>query len=134
MLFRSPPAFNLSQHQGLSQGVGSSHQVARYWSVSFSISPANEYSELISFRLDWMDLVAVQGTLKRPKYWSFSFSISPSKDYSRLISFRIDWFDLLQSKGLLRISPAPQFKSINSLGLSLLCDPTLTSIEFLLPH
>ena len=37
---------------------------AKYWSFSFSISPSNEYSELISFRMDWLDLLAVQGTLK----------------------------------------------------------------------
>ena len=36
----------------------------KYWSFSFSISPSNEYSELISFRMDWLDLLAVQGTLK----------------------------------------------------------------------
>ena len=60
----SPPAFNLSQHQGLFQGVSSSHQVAKYWSFSFSISPSNEYSGLISFRMDWLDLLVVQGTLK----------------------------------------------------------------------
>ena len=36
----------------------------KYWSFSFSISPSNEYSELISFRIDWVDLLAVQGTLK----------------------------------------------------------------------
>ena len=36
----------------------------KYWSFSFSISPSNEYLELISFRIDWMDLLAVQGTLK----------------------------------------------------------------------
>ena len=36
----------------------------KYWSFSFSISPSNEYSGLISFRMDWLDLVAVQGTLK----------------------------------------------------------------------
>ena len=35
-----------------------------YWSFSFSISPSSEYSELISFRMDWFDLLAVQGTLK----------------------------------------------------------------------
>ena len=35
----------------------------KYWSFSFSISPSSEYSELISFRMDWLDLVAVQGTL-----------------------------------------------------------------------
>ena len=45
-------------------GIGSSHQVARKWSFSFSISPSNEYSGLISFRIDKFDLLAVQGTLK----------------------------------------------------------------------
>ena len=38
----------------------------KYWSFSFSISPFNEYSGLISFRIDWFDLLAVQGTLKSP--------------------------------------------------------------------
>ena len=37
---------------------------AKYWSFTFSFSPSNEYSELISFRMDWLDLLAVQGTLK----------------------------------------------------------------------
>ena len=36
----------------------------KYWSSSFNISPSNEYSRLISFRMDWLDLLAVQGTLK----------------------------------------------------------------------
>ena len=36
----------------------------KYWSFSFNISPSNEYSELISFRMDWLDLLTVQGTLK----------------------------------------------------------------------
>ena len=36
----------------------------KYWSFSFNISPFNEYSELISFKIDWFDLLAVQGTLK----------------------------------------------------------------------
>ena len=36
----------------------------KYWSFSFNISPSNEYSALISFRMDWLDLLAVQGTLK----------------------------------------------------------------------
>ena len=36
----------------------------KYWSISFSMSPSNEYSGLISFRMDWLDLLAVQGTLK----------------------------------------------------------------------
>ena len=36
----------------------------KYWSLSFSISPSNEYTGLISFRMDWLDILAVQGTLK----------------------------------------------------------------------
>ena len=58
-----PPAFNLSQHQCLFKWVSSLHQMAK-GSFSFSISPSNEYSGLISFRIDWFDLFAVQGTLK----------------------------------------------------------------------
>ena len=65
--------------------------------------------------------------IKWPKYWSFSISISPSNEYSGLISFRIDWFDLLAVQGTLESSPTPQFKSISSSVLSLLCGPTLTS-------
>ena len=57
----SPPALNLSQHQGLFQWVSSSHQI---WSFSFSISPSSEHPGLISFRMDWLALLAVQGTLK----------------------------------------------------------------------
>ena len=60
----SPLALNLSQHQGLFKWVSSSHQVAKYWSFSFNISPSEEHSGPISFRMDWLDLLAVQGTLK----------------------------------------------------------------------
>ena len=61
----SPPAFNLSQQQSIFQGVRFSHQVwTKYWSFSFSISPSIEYSGLISFRIDWLDFLAVQGTLQ----------------------------------------------------------------------
>ena len=56
------PAFNLSQHQGLESVLHI--RWPKYWSFSFSISSSNEYSELISFRMDWLDLLAVQGTLK----------------------------------------------------------------------
>ena len=58
----SPPTFNLSQHQGLFQWLHI--RWPKYWSYTFSISPSNEYSGLISFRIDWLDLFAVQGTLK----------------------------------------------------------------------
>ena len=56
----SPPAFNLSQHQGLFQWVSSSHQVAKV--LEFQLQHLS--SGLISFRMDWLDLLAVQGTLK----------------------------------------------------------------------
>ena len=59
----SPPAFNHSQHQGLFQLISSLHQVVKVCNFSFSFSPFHEYSGLISFRMDWLDL-AVQGTLK----------------------------------------------------------------------
>ena len=60
----SPPAFNLSQHQGLFQGISSLHKVAKVLELNFSISPSNEHSGLISFRIDRFDPLAVQGTLK----------------------------------------------------------------------
>ena len=85
----SPFAFNLFQHQDLFRWVSSSHQV--------------------------------------PEFLNFCFSISPSSEYWGLISFKIDWFDLLAVQGTLESSPAPQFKTINSLTLSLLYGPTLTS-------
>ena len=61
----SPPTFNLSQYQGLFKWVSSSHQVAKVLELQLqSFSPSNEHSGLISFRMEWLDLFAVQGTLK----------------------------------------------------------------------
>ena len=54
----------------------------RYWSFSFSISPSNEYSGLISFRTDWFDLLALQGTLKNLlQHHSSKASILPHSDF-----------------------------------------------------
>ena len=58
-----PPAFNLSQHQGFFQSV-LLIRWPKHWSFSFNISPSSENSGLISFRVDWLDLLAVQGSLK----------------------------------------------------------------------
>ena len=58
------PAFGLSQHQGLSKESGLCIRWPKYLSFNFSISPSSEYLGLISFRIDWVDLLAVQGTLK----------------------------------------------------------------------
>ena len=60
----SPPALNLSQPQGLFKWVNSLHQVAKVLEFQLQISPSNEYSGLISLRIDCFDLLAAQGTLK----------------------------------------------------------------------
>ena len=60
----SPPDPNPSQHQSLFQRVNSSHEWPKYWSFRFSIIPSKEIPGLISFRMDWLDLPAVQGTLR----------------------------------------------------------------------
>ena len=54
----------------------------KYWSFSFSISPSNEYSGLISFRIDWLDLLSVQGTLESPlQHHSTKASILQHSDF-----------------------------------------------------
>ena len=115
----SPPALNLSQHQGLFQ-VFSSESVLhimwpKYWSFSFSISPSNEYSGLISFRIDWLDLFAVQGILESsqtPQFKSIdssvlSFLYSPIltsiHDYWKNHSF--DDMDLCQQSNVIAFLP-----------------------------
>ena len=60
-----PPALNLSRHQGLFQWVDSSHQVAKVLELQLPHQSSNAYSRLISFRIDWFDVLAAQGTLKR---------------------------------------------------------------------
>ena len=59
----SPPAPNLSQHQSRFQESTLHMRCPKYWSFSFSIIPCKEIPVLISFRMDWLDLLAVQGTL-----------------------------------------------------------------------
>ena len=60
----SPPSFNLSSIRVFSNESVLRIRWPKYWSFSFSISPSNEYSGLISFRTDWFALLAIQGTLK----------------------------------------------------------------------
>ena len=67
--------------------------------------------------------------IRWPKYWSFSFNISPFSEHSGLISFRRNGWISLQSKGLSRVFSTPQLKSVNSLALSFLYSPILTSIH-----
>ena len=60
----SPPALNLSQHQVFSSESALCIRWPKNWSFSFLITPSSEYSRLISFKIDWFDLLALQGTLK----------------------------------------------------------------------
>ena len=70
--------------------------------------------------------------IRWPKYWNFSFNIGNSNEHPGLISFRMDWLDLLAVRGdSQESSPTPQFKHINSLTLSFLYSPTLTSHPYM---
>ena len=60
----SPLAFNLSQQRVFSSESVLPIRWSKYWSFSCSINPSNEYSGLNSFRMDWFDFLAIQGTLK----------------------------------------------------------------------
>ena len=72
----SPPAFSLSQHQVFfSNGSVLQIRCLKYWSFSFSISPSNEYSGLISFRMDYLDLLTVQGSSPSPQFKSITSSV-----------------------------------------------------------
>ena len=91
----SPPTFNLSQHQGLFQWVSSSHQVAKVLSFSFSISPSNEYSGLISFRIDRFDLLCSprnsQESSPTPQFESINSSVLSLFNGSALTSIHDYW-------------------------------------------
>ena len=74
----SPPAFNLSQHQGLSNESALHNRWPKYWSFSFSISSSKEYSGLISFRMDWLDLLESKTLSKSsptPQFKSINSSV-----------------------------------------------------------
>ena len=90
----SPPALNLFQHRGLFKWVSSLLRWPKYWSFSFSIIPSKEIPGLISFRMDWLDLLAVQGTLKSflqhhilkaSVHWCSAFLLSNSHIHTWLL-------------------------------------------------
>ena len=98
----------------------SNHHILCCPLLLLSIFPSiRVFSNELALRIRW------------PEYWSFSFSISLFHENSGLTSFRIDWFDLAVQSTLKSLL-TPQFESINSLALSLLYGPTLTSIHRLL--
>ena len=98
----------------------------KYWSINFSISPFNEYLGLISFRIDWFDLIAVQGTLK-------SFLQHPTVQKHQFFGAQPS----LQSNSHIHMwlleKPSIQFSSVAQLCLNL-CDPMDCSTSGLPVH
>ena len=92
----SPPAPNPSQHQNLFQWVNSSHEVTKVLRFSFSISPSKDWSPLpglISCWMDWLDLLAVQGTLKSLlQHHSSKVSIRLSAFFTVQLTFIHDYW------------------------------------------
>ena len=110
-----PPAPNPSQHQSLFQWVNSSHEVAKVLEFNFSIIPSKEHPGLISFRMDWFDLLAVQEcrgekSLSFSPPWEFQTPISTSR--------APDPFLLLGNPGLLISLPGIDFLTLSSYHLS----------------
>ena len=114
--------------------ITSSRSLLKLMSIEF-VMPSNHL--ILCFSLLWSSTFSSIRVfsnesflrIRWSKYWSFSFSISPPKEYSELIFFRMDWLDLLAAQmDSQESSPTLQFKGINSLALSFLYSPTLTSI------
>ena len=128
----------------------------KYWSFSFSIIPSKEHPGPISFRMDWLDLLAIQGTFKSLLQHHSSkasilrhsalFTVQLSHPYmtthktialtrrtfvGKVMSLLLNMLSRLILTFLVRLywAPKSQFKSINSLTLSVLHSPTLTSIH-----
>ena len=81
-----PPAFNFSHHQVFSNESVLRIRWPKYWSFSFSISPSNEYSGLISFRVNWLYLLVVQGTLKSLLQFFFNTTVQKHQFFSAQLS------------------------------------------------
>ena len=102
----------------------------KYWSVSFSISPSNEYSGFISFRIDWLDLLAVQETLNskysRECYWfnvhAFCFKITWSVHIPSLSSYPDRWGQdwISTSRRLVEVTTSSLFPSVETTRLHIL--------------
>ena len=96
------PALNLSQHQGLFQFINSWHQVAKVLELQLQYQSFNEYSGLIFFRIEWLDLLAVQRTLKsllqhhisKASILLYRLALTSVHDYWKAYSF--DYMDLCQ--------------------------------------
>ena len=93
------PTFSLSQQQVFSDESALPIRWPKYWSFSFSISPSNEYSGLISFKMDWLYLLAIQGTLKsllqQPQFFDIHQCIVVALSLPKISQFRDKWYDPL---------------------------------------
>ena len=104
----SSPAFNLSQHQGFFPNeLALRISWPKYWSFNCSISPPNEYSVLISFRIDWFDLLAVQGTHRADSIFCTVATNTTSQSNYILIKTKI-----VKEKGIKKWSKVTQHSKI----------------------
>ena len=104
----------------------------KYWSFSFNISPSKEHPGLISFRMNWLDLLAVQGTLKSLLQHHSSKASILLCSASLIVQLLYPYMTTgspCSPRDSQESSPTPQFKNINSLVLSFLHSITLTSIH-----
>ena len=99
----------------------------KYWSFSFSISPSNEHPGLISFRMDWLDLLAVQRTLKSLLHHHSSKASIPWLIHINVWQKSLQYYKVI-SLQLIEINEK-KYKSINSSVFNFLHSPTLTSIH-----
>ena len=109
----------LTQTQSIESVMPSNHLIlCRLLLLLLSVFPSiRGFSNELVLHIRW------------PTYWSFNFSISPSNEYSGVISFRMDIGSPCSPRDSQESSPTLQLKSINSLPLSFLYSPTLTSIH-----
>ena len=98
----SPPAFNLSHHQGLLKWLSSLHQVAKVLEFQLQHQSYQWTFRTICFRMDCLDLLEVQGTLKSLLQHHSSKALIHSSEHPGLIYFRMDWLDLLAVQGTLK--------------------------------
>ena len=123
-----PPAFNLSWHQGLFKWVSCSYQVAKVLEFHFNISPSNEHSGLISFRIDWFELLALQGTLKSLlHYFSLKASILQHSGFFTVHTWPLHtWPPYMTTGKTLALTRRTLVGKVISLLLNMLCRLVIT--------